>query len=203
MTVEPTTIDIGGPAGPQYALHACALALGASRGPTLLLSTIPHWERALRTWIGDQLFTINDPTRPPEQAWVGAVWLEPQRRTWRIDLERIKAELPPGRQLSIVLSLPLALLQRGSSLGALGLLPSGIRQLRAALIDGGFSVEHAFGFQTAWSVALDKLALRMRSPRPDWSDRLRYAARRYFTTRGFALPLAMAGLIEARAGMRP
>ena len=138
--------------------------------------------------------------RPPQQGWASAVWLEPQRRSWRVDLERIKTELPQGGQLSIVLSLPLAWLQRGSSLRALGLLPGGVQQLRAALIERDFSVERAFGFQTAWSIALGGLATRMRPHRPDWSDRLRYAARRYFTTRGFGLRLAVTGLIEARAG---
>ncbi len=203
MTAEPTTIEIVVPPGPRYALRACALALGTSRGPALILSAIPRWERALRTRIGDQLFTLDDPSRPPPHAWTAAVWLEPQWRTWRTELEQIRNELPPGGQLTIVLSLPLASLQRSTNCGALGMIPSGIGQLRAALADHGFTLERAFGFQTLWSSALGWLAIHARSHRPDWSDRLHYVAWRFFTTKGLGLSLAATGLLEARAGMRP
>src|SRR5947209_7233617 len=93
--------------GPRYALDTCALAYGALQEPTLLLSSKPAWERALRRRIGDQLFMLGDPARPPSQPWVGAVWLEPQRRVWRSGLQLIARELPRGGLLSVVLSLPL------------------------------------------------------------------------------------------------
>ena len=202
MTTQPISMQTPVPRGVRYALDACALALGATRGPALIVSAMPAWEHALRARIGNRLFTIDDPARPAAQAWVGAVWIEPQRRDRRADLEAISSELPPGGVLSVVLSLPLAFLRRVSSRSALGTLPTGLWRLRGALIEQGFRVEHAFGFQTIWSSTLRWIALSMRL-RPDWSDRLQHATGRIFVTHRSLLPFATTALIEARAGMRP
>jgi len=191
------------PAAPRYALDACALAHGVIGGPVLLLSAKPAWEHALRLEIGDQLFTVDDPDRPVAQAWAGAVWLEPQRRLWREDLNEFARLLPQGGLLSIVLSLPVALVHQSPRAGALGVQPAGLWRLRSALITRGFRVERSFGFQTIWSSVVRWIALRLRSRRPDWSDRLQFAVRRSFATRHYLLPFAAIGLIEARAGMRP
>ena len=68
----------------------------------------------------------------------------------------------------------------------------------------GFRVERAFGFRTIWSSVVGWVALRVRSGRPDWSDRLQFAVRRGFATRRTTLlPFAAIGLLETRAGMRP
>lgn len=189
--------------GARYALEACALAYGPTRGPTLLLSAMPAWEHVLRLEIGDQLFTRRDPDRPRAQAWAGAVWLEPQQRSWRQELRTLVEVLPHGGLLSIVLSLPLAVFQRKRSSDALGTQSMGVLRLRAALKGQGFKIERVFGFQTIWSSLLRRIALRLQPYRPDWSDRLRYATRRSFATRRYTIPFAAIGLIEARAGMRP
>ncbi len=203
MTTETAAIHDALPPGPRSALHACALALGASRGPTLLRSAVPQWEATLRSRIGDQLFAPADAGRPAAQAWVGAVWLEPQRQTWRAELGEIAAELPGGGLLSIIVSLPLAFLHGGGSPASLGMLPSGAWQLRRGLTRSGFRVERTFAFHTPRSSMLHWLATRLRSRRPDWSDRVHSAMRRRFAASDFILPLATAGLIQARAGMRP
>jgi hypothetical protein len=153
--------------------------------------------------IGDQLFTPDDPDRPVSQAWDGAVWLEPQRRGWRRELDAITRALPQGALFSIVLSLPLALVQRQALPSALGVHPLGLWQLRSSLHARGFKVERAFGFNAIWSTLSDWIAVQLRAQRPDWSDRLRYAARRGFATRRATLPFAAIGLLEMRAGMRP
>ncbi len=153
--------------------------------------------------IGDLLFAPGDPDRPTTQAWRGAVWLEPQRRDWRHELDLISHALPRGSLLSIVLSLPLGPLQREVLPTALGVHPIGLWQLRASLHARGFMVERAFGFGAVWSTFTDWVAVRLRATRPDWSDRLRYAARRGFATRRTTLPFAAVGLLETRAGMRP
>jgi hypothetical protein len=153
--------------------------------------------------IGDQLFAPGDPDRPTTQAWRGAVWLEPQRRGWQHELDLISRALPHGGLLSIVLSLPLSLLQRDALPTALGVHPIELWRLRASLHARGFTVERAFGFGAVWSTLTDWIAIRLRATRPDWSDRLRYAARRGFATRRATLPFAAVGLLETRAGMRP
>ena len=203
MTAKLTSTYDAVPPGPRYALDACALAHGATRGPALLLSAVPAWEHVLRLEIGDQLFAIDAPDRPVAQAWMGAIWLEPQWRSWRADLDRIARLLPDGGLLSIVLSLPVAFWQREAPAGALGVHASGLWWLRATLRRRGFKVERMFGFQTIWSSALRWVAFGLRSRRPDWSDRLRYAVGRSFATRRYRLLFAATGLIEARAGMRP
>ncbi len=203
MIAEPVFLENNVPPGPRFALQACTLALGASSGPTLLRSTLPQWERVLRGRIGDQLFTLDDPARPAARAWAGAVWLEPQRGTWSGDLQEIAREIPRGALLSIVLSLPLSLLRGDVSPRALGARPSGLWLLRAGLYRHGFRVERAFSFQTPWWSGLRFLAARLRLSRPDLSDRVQYLMRRHFAAGKWVLPISAAGLIEARAGMRP
>jgi hypothetical protein len=203
VIIEPMTIQDTLAAGPRYALDACALAFGLSHGPTLLLSSMPPWERALRRRIGDHLFATNDPARPSSQAWGGAVWLEPPWRGWRAQLAEIRHELPRGGLLSIVLSLPLALLQQERRPLGLGMKPAGLLQLRSTLVDNGFWIERAFGFHTlVWSVARG-IVQWIGQWRPDLADRLHFAIRRSFATRGLGIAMAATGLIEARAGMRP
>lgn len=153
--------------------------------------------------IGDHLFTPDDPDRPVSQAWGGAVWLEPQRRGWQHELDLISHALPQGGLLSIVLSLPLARIDRAALPTALGIHPISLWRLRASLHERGFSVERAFGFGTIWATFTDWVGVRLRTQRPDLSDRLRYAARRGFATRRATLPFAAIGLLETRAGMRP
>jgi hypothetical protein len=105
--------------------------------------------------------------------------------------------------LSIVLSLPLTLLQQERRPLGLGMTPAGLLQLRTTLIDNGFWIERAFGFHTfVWSVAR-RVVLRIGQWRPDIADRLQFAIRPTFATRGLGIALAATGLIEARAGMRP
>jgi hypothetical protein len=189
--------------GPLYALDACALSFGATRGPILLVSSQPSWEHMLRRRLGDRFFTVDDPERPSAQAWVGAAWLEPQRTMWRDHLVIISRELPSGSLLSVVQSLPLTVFGRATSPGAVGITPNGVARFRHALTRQGFRIERAFGFQTLWWIALRRVAARLARYRPDISDRIQFAMRRGFATRGPILALAMTGLIEARAGMRP
>ena len=203
MIGEPIFLENSVPPGPRFALQACALALGASSGPTLLRSTLPDWEQVLRGRVGDQLFTLEDPARPAARAWSGAVWLEPQRGTWKRELQEITRELPRGALLSIVLSLPLAFLRGDAPHRALGARPSGIWRLRAELYLHGFRVERAFSFHTPWWSGLRWLAARIRMHRPDLGDRVQYLMRRHFAAGKWLLPISGAGLIEARAGMRP
>ena len=203
MSIEAVTLQESVPAGPRSALHACALALGATRGPTLLLSSVPQWEAVLRKAIGDRLFTLNDPARPAAQAWVGAVWLEPHWRTWRSDLRLLLGELPRGTLLSVVTSLPGAFLAGSPRTTALGILPLGVWSLRCELRSHGFRIERSFGFHTPSWTALSWIAKMLRVRRPDWSDRMHDLLRRQFAAHGLGLPLATTGLIQARAGMRP
>jgi hypothetical protein len=169
----------------------------------LLQSAAPEWEYALRSRIGDQLFTPDDPGRPRAQAWVGAVWLEPQWTSWRAELQEIAAALPGGGLLSIVTSLPLALLRSEGHPSALGLRPSGWWRLRSGLLKAGFRVERVFAFHTPWWSMLRWLAARLGPRRPDWSDRIQSVMRYRFATRSFVVPLATTGLIQARTRMRP
>jgi hypothetical protein len=189
--------------GPLYALDACALSFGATRGPILLVSSQPAWEYVLRRRLGDRFFTIDDPERPPAQAWIGAAWLDPQRPLWQGQLQAMSRELPGGSLLSVVQSLPLAALRRTVNPYAVGIVPHRLLQFRTALIQNGFRLERTFGFQTLWWIVLGRIAARLETTRPDLGDRLHFAMRRGFATRGPALVFAMTGLIEARAGMRP
>ena len=203
MIADPAALgDLVSP-GPRYALDACALAFGTSRGPVLLVSAVPAWERALRRRMGDRLFTVDDPARPTSQAWVGAAWLEPQRDSWQMSLDQIRHELPQGGLLAVVLSLPLAALQTPARPNALGIMPAGIVRLRSALHSHNFKVERTFGFQTILWFVLRELAGRVARRRPDWGDRIHFAMRRSFATWGLALAATTTGLIEARARMRP
>ncbi len=203
VSAEVVTIHEHLPDGPRSALHACALALGATRGPTLLISSVPQWESVLRTELGDRLFTRDDPARPTAQAWIGGVWLEPHWRTWRSELRLLLAELPRGALLSIVTSLPAAFLRGSARANALGVRPTGFWWLRRALRSHSFRIERSFGFQTPWWSALGWIAERLQARRPDWSDRVQYLMRRRFATADLWLPFATTGLIQARAGMRP
>ena len=189
--------------GPRYALEVCALSLGASQGPAILVSAVPTWERALRTRVGEQLYALGASVRPEGQAWIGAVWLEPQRSTWQAELEGVARELPRGALLSVVLSLPLAVLRGQARPAALGTGLGGIWHLRAMLGAQSFRIERTFGFHTLWSSVLHRVARRIRARRPDWSDRLQHVMRHTFVRSGLALPLGTTALIEARAGMSP
>ncbi len=189
--------------GPRYALDTCALSFGATRGPILLVSSQPTWEHVLRRRLGDRFFTIDDPERPPAQAWIGAAWLEPQRATWSDQLQALSLELPSGSLLSIVQSLPLSALRRSFNPAAVGVLPYGFLRFRSTLLQSGFRLERTFGFQTLWWSVIRRVATRFDLTRPDISDRLQFAMRRGFATQGPAMAFAMTGLIEVRAGMRP
>lgn len=191
------------PPGQRYALDACAVAFGSLRGPVLLISHRPTWGPALRRRIGDQLFGVDDPARPAAQAWIGAVWLEPPRRTWMDDLDLISRELPRGGLLSIVLSLPFAVFRSPRRPITLGMMPEGLWRLRAMLSRRGFRVERLFGFQTIWWSLLRRFAQSLSYRRPDLTDRLQYAIHGSFAGRELAFPFTTTGLIEARAGMRP
>ncbi len=191
------------PPGPRFALDACALSFGATRGPILLVSSQPTWEHILRSRLGDRFFTLDDPDRPPAQAWIGAAWLEPQRPIWREQLQALARELPGGSLLSIVQSLPLSVLRQAFNPAAVGIVPFELLGFRATLIQHGFRVERTFGFQTLWWSLLRRVAARIEPSRPDISDRLQFAMRRGFAMTAPALAFAMTGLVEARAGMRP
>ncbi len=203
MAAETTAIQDALPVGPRYALDVCAIALGASRGPILLRSSEPRWEYTLRGRVGNQLFMLDDPSRPRARPWVGAVWIEPRRQGWHDDLRAFADHLPGGTILSIVTSLPLAVLQQPVNPRALCLSPLGVWRLLNDLASYGFRVERAFGFHPPWWSALQWIATRIRGRRPDWSDRVQHMMRRRFVAPRLAVPLATAGLIQARAGMRP
>jgi hypothetical protein len=202
VSAEPTAIRDGLPPGPYYALRACAVTFGALRGPILLRSSMPDWEQALRNRIGDQLFTADDPGRPQARAWIGAVWIEPQVATWHGELREITAELPGGALLSIVVSLPRAFFLYRGTKRALGARPSGLWQLKRALIAYRFRIERSFGFHTPWWSMLQWIADQLRARRPDLSDRFHDAVSRRFASSSL-LPLSATGLVQARAGMRP
>lgn len=203
MTVEPTAIQNGLPPGPRFALNACALALGASRGPILLRSAAPSWEHTLRARVGDQLFSMEDSGRPRARAWVGAVWLEPQCQGWEEDLKILTEQLPGGAALSIVASLPLTMLYRPANPRPLCATPRGLWQIRRGLAQHGFRIERAFGFHTLWWSGLRWTAARLRLWRPDLSDRVHHIMRRRFVVPSVLLPFATAGLFQARAGLQP
>lgn len=173
------------------------------RGPTLLLSSAPRWESVLRNEVGDRLFTLDDPGRPAAQAWIGAVWLEPHLQTWRSELRLLLAELPRGALLSVVTSLPAAVLRGAARVTALGALPIGFWWLRRELRSHSFRIERSFGFHTPWWSALGWIVEMLQARRPDWSDRLQYLMRQRFATADLWLPFATTSLIQARAGMRP
>lgn len=139
-------------------------------------------------------------TSPAEH---GALWVEPQRQSWRAALGELAPGLAPGAGLAIVASQPLARIlpeRRGWAGAALGLSLGGIASLRAGLAAAGLRVEASYGAHSLLAIGLNSLGVRLaRAGRPDLGDRLEFAARLRYGTRAGTV-LATVAVLLARKG---
>jgi hypothetical protein len=131
-----------------------------------------------------------------------ALWVEPLADTWQADLAALSQVLPTGSVLAIIASRPLARLlpERQSWSGQpLGIAPGGVGQLQRALTKAGFVVKRNYGFHSAFAIGLNLLSQPFeRWRRPDLGDRLHYAARLCYCTRGLLAGMATVSLLLAR-----
>jgi hypothetical protein len=175
----------------RYALDAARTIFPPQAAP-LIRCNLPELERELR-----QRFVAQ-----PESIEQGALWIEPQASSWRMELNDFAYHLPLGVPLVIIVSRPLArLLPERRSWGgqALGMRLRGVYALQKDLYDAGLVIEARHGIHTAVSIALSQIGtLAARRGRPDLGDRLHFAARLRYAAQGPLAALATVGLVVAR-----
>lgn len=133
-----------------------------------------------------------------------ALWVEPLRETWRVELRQFVDELPTGGRLALIASQPFARLlpERYALEGSpLGCRPGGVARLRRALGRAGFAVTESYGFHSPVAMALNALSAQTsRMGRPDIGDRLHVAAQLRYCVRGPIAAISTVALIVARKG---
>lgn len=175
----------------RYALDAAMSALD-DKNASIVLCNVPK----LMGEITQRLILRTEGPSP------GALWVEPIVETWRAELQALVAALPDGAAVAIIISRPLALLlpllhPRNRRL--LGLQPAGVQQLCRALPRNGLVLERAYGIHSLYAIALNTLSQQCeRWGRPDLGDRLHFAARLKYCTRGHFAGLSTTALLVAR-----
>lgn len=130
-----------------------------------------------------------------------ALWIEPLVESWRSELEAISSWLPTGAKFYIIASRPLAsfLPERSGWQGRpLGVRVGGLRQLHRSLIASGFRISSSYGIHNPAATGLNIIGnIAEYFGRPDTGDRLRFAARLRYCTRGSLAAFSAVSLIEA------
>ena len=155
----------------RYALDAAMTWLARCQ-PVAVVSRIP----ALSAEIDQRLMA----GAGEGQSGAG-LWAEPLLDQWRTDLADLAARLTVGAPLVVVAAQPLARILpecRRWPGTPLGIQPGGLRQLQRALTLAGFRIEERHGLHSLSAILLNQSGqLLARGGRPDWGDRLEFAAR--------------------------
>jgi hypothetical protein len=138
---------------------------------------------------------------PGPSCLASVIWIEPLVETWNRELRDLSARLAEDGTLYIIASRPLARLlpeRRAWTGNPLGLRFSGSWKLHAALRQAGFDIHSRYGFHGLQSIGLNLIgAVLVRLGRADLADRLQFAARLRYCTRGVLSGFSTVSLVAA------
>lgn len=175
----------------RYALDA-AMTLLPQQTASLVRCDIA----ALHSEVAQRLPSGIEPPAPT------ALWVEPMARSWQRDLAELAENLLSGGTLIIVTSRPLAWFlpeRRDWESLPLGIKPGGLKVLRREIKQTQLVLLQEYGIHTLTAMMLNQLGrLATRSGRPDHGDRLEFAARLRYCSRGYLSHFATVSLLKAR-----
>ena len=173
-----------------YALDAARTLLGANAA---VICEIPELDLAIH-----ERFPAGDNSPEPG----GALWIEPRVSDATTRISQFADVIPIGGQLVIIISQPLSRLlpeRRSWDTNHAGTHSRQARTMFCRLSDAGFEREEMHGFHTMEAIAINMLSRAAGAiGRPDWSDRLHFAARLRYSRDGRFSTLATVGLIRLR-----
>lgn len=175
----------------RYALDAVMPAYARASGASVLCN-IPELSAEL-DYRGIRVGSAGSATT--------ALWIEPLIDSWSAELDSLAAQLAAGGRLYVIASRPLAAVlpeRRGWHGQPLGVRPGGLRRLQSSVRGRGFRITACYGIHGPASIGLNCLAwVASAAGRPDVGDRLQFAGRLRYCTRGLRSALSAVSLIAA------